>query len=76
MTVYGLPLKLHLAKSKAEAVDLLSTTLAFQGSSEAIAAVALVDVVMESASSSARRARPIRPAPPSLGWASARPECI
>jgi CheY-like chemotaxis protein len=47
VTVYGLPLKLHLAKSKAEAVDLLSTTLAFQGSSEAIAAVALVDVVME-----------------------------
>ncbi len=45
--VYGLPLKIHTAKSKAEAIELLKGPLALQGSSEPIVAVALVDVVME-----------------------------
>ncbi len=45
--VYGLPLKIYTAKSKAEAIALLKNSLILQGSSEPIVAVALVDVVME-----------------------------
>jgi CheY-like chemotaxis protein len=45
--VYGLPLRIHTAKSKSEAIDLLKGPLSLQGSSEPIVAVALVDVVME-----------------------------
>src|SRR5690349_16199608 len=48
VTVYGLPIKIHTAASKAEAIELLKGPLSFQGSSEPIVAVALVDVVMES----------------------------
>jgi CheY-like chemotaxis protein len=48
VVVYGLPVKIHSARSKAEAVDLLNGPLTLQGSSEPIVAVALVDVVMES----------------------------
>lgn len=46
--VYGLPVKIHTASSKAEAIELLKGPLSLQGSSEPIVAVALVDVVMES----------------------------
>ncbi len=45
--VYGLPLKIYTAASKAEAIELLKGPLTLQGSSEPIVAVALVDVVME-----------------------------
>ena len=45
--VYGLPVKIHTASSKAEAIEMLKGTLALQGSTEPIVAVALVDVVME-----------------------------
>lgn len=45
--VYGLPLKIHTAGSKAEAIELLNGPLTLQGSTEPIVAVALVDVVME-----------------------------
>lgn len=45
--VYGLPLKIHTARSKAEAIELLKGPLALQGSTEPIVAVAFVDVVME-----------------------------
>jgi CheY-like chemotaxis protein len=48
VTVYGLPVKIHSAASKAEAIELLKGPLTLQGSSEPIVAVALVDVVMES----------------------------
>ena len=48
VTVYGLPIKIHTAASKAEAIELLKGPLTLQGSSEPIVAVALVDVVMES----------------------------
>src|SRR5688572_6137839 len=48
VTVYGLPVKIHTAASKAEAIELLKGPLTLQGSSEPIVAVALVDVVMES----------------------------
>ncbi len=47
VTVYGLPLKIHTASSKAEAIELLKGPLTLQGSTEPIVAVALVDVVME-----------------------------
>ena len=46
--VYGLPLKIHTASSKAEAIKLLEGPLTLKGSTEPIVAVALVDVVMES----------------------------
>ncbi|MBC7878213.1 MAG: response regulator receiver protein [Anaerolineales bacterium] len=46
--VYGLPVKIHTASSKAEAIELLKGPLSLQGSLEPIVAVALVDVVMES----------------------------
>jgi CheY-like chemotaxis protein len=45
--VYGLPVKIYTAASKAEAVQLIKGPLTLQGSSEPIVAVALVDVVME-----------------------------
>jgi hypothetical protein len=45
-TVYGLPLRLHTAESKAEAVELLKTTLGTQAGSSPLA-VAFIDVVME-----------------------------
>lgn len=45
--VYGLPVNIHTASSKAEAIELLKGSLALQGSLEPIVAVALVDVVME-----------------------------
>lgn len=48
VTVYGLPVKIYTASSKAEAIELLKGPLTLQGSSEPICAVALVDVVMES----------------------------
>jgi CheY-like chemotaxis protein len=48
VTVYGLPVKIHTASSKAEAIELLKGPLTLQGSTEPIVAVALVDVVMES----------------------------
>jgi CheY-like chemotaxis protein len=46
--VYGLPIKIYTARSKAEALGLLRGSLRLQGASEPILAVALVDVVMES----------------------------
>ena len=48
VTVYGLPVKIHTAAGKPEAIELLKGPLTLQGSSESIVAVALVDVVMES----------------------------
>ena len=45
--VYGLPVRIHTAASKAEAIELLKGPLALQGSTEPIVAVALIDVVME-----------------------------
>jgi CheY-like chemotaxis protein len=48
VTVFGLPVKIHTAGSKAQAIELLKGPLALLGSSEPIVAVALVDVVMES----------------------------
>jgi CheY-like chemotaxis protein len=47
VTVYGLPIKIHTAKSKAEAIALLNGPLTLLGSTEPIVAVALIDVVME-----------------------------
>ena len=47
VTVYGLPLKIHTAASKAEAIDKLNTTLALPGAPEGACAVAFIDVVME-----------------------------
>lgn len=46
-TVYGLPIKLYTASSKADALDLLSSTLTLQGRFHHLA-VAFIDVVMES----------------------------
>ncbi|MFN8382585.1 MAG: response regulator [Anaerolineales bacterium] len=48
VTVYGLPIKIHTAGSKAEAIKLLEGPLTLQGSIEPIVAVAFIDVVMES----------------------------
>lgn len=45
--VYGLPVVVHTARSKAEALTALSTTLALAGAPEGRCAVALIDVVME-----------------------------
>ena len=45
--VYGLPLKLHMASSKADAISLLNGPLVMEGLTERSAAVALIDVVME-----------------------------
>src|SRR5690349_16385645 len=45
--VYGLPVKLHMASSKAEAISLLNGSLVMPGLTERAAAVALIDVVME-----------------------------
>lgn len=47
MKVYDLPLKIHTAASKAEAIELLNTKLAVSGLPGATVAVALIDVVME-----------------------------
>jgi CheY-like chemotaxis protein len=47
-TVYGLPIKIHTAHSKAEAIELLNGPLAIQGIAEGSLAVAFIDVVMES----------------------------
>jgi CheY-like chemotaxis protein len=46
--VYGLPIKIFTAQSKAQAIDLLHTDLAVQGVPEGSLAVAFIDVVMES----------------------------
>ncbi len=46
MTVFGLPLKIYTAQSKAEALALLKTTLTMQHGVNVVA-VALIDVVME-----------------------------
>src|SRR5688500_2822931 len=46
-TVYGLPLRIHTASSKAEAVDLLHGPLAIPGVPEGALSVALIDIVME-----------------------------
>jgi CheY-like chemotaxis protein len=46
--VYGLPIKIHTAKSKAEAMDLLNTTFAIKDVPEGSLTVGLIDVVMES----------------------------
>jgi CheY-like chemotaxis protein len=47
VTVYGLPIKIHTARSKAEAIEKLNTTLALPGAAEGACAVAFIDVVME-----------------------------
>lgn len=47
VSVYGIPLKIHPARSKAEAIELLHTELAIDGFKEGSMAVALIDVVME-----------------------------
>ena len=46
-TVYGLPLKIYTAESKAEAVHLQNSTFAMQGQLSPLA-IAIIDVVMES----------------------------
>jgi CheY-like chemotaxis protein len=46
--VYGLPVRIHTASSKLDAIELLNGPLTLPGSSQPIVAVALVDVVMES----------------------------
>ena len=47
MKVFGVPLRLHLATSKAEALELLNGPLATQLPGFSLASVALIDVVME-----------------------------
>jgi CheY-like chemotaxis protein len=47
MRVYDLPLKIHTAPGKAEAIELLNTKLAVSEKPGATVAVALIDVVME-----------------------------
>jgi len=47
VTVYGLPIRIYTAGSKAEALELLRGPLLVHGASKPIVAVALVDVVME-----------------------------
>jgi CheY-like chemotaxis protein len=47
VTVFGLPLKIHTAASKAAAIGLLNQELALAGAAEGTCAVAFVDVVME-----------------------------
>ena len=47
MRVYDLPLKIHTAASKSQAIELLNTKLTVSGMSGATVAVALIDVVME-----------------------------
>lgn len=48
MRVYDLPLKIHTATSRAQAVELLNNKLSVAGLPGALVAVALIDVVMES----------------------------
>ena len=45
--VYDLPLRIFTAKNKAEAIELLNTKLATPGLPGGLAAVAFIDVVME-----------------------------
>src|SRR5512145_593669 len=45
--VYDLPLRIFTAKNKAEAIELLNTKLATPGMPGGLAAVAFIDVVME-----------------------------
>jgi CheY-like chemotaxis protein len=47
VTVFGLPLKIHTARSKAEAIEVLNGRLSLAGAAEGICAVAFIDVVME-----------------------------
>jgi CheY-like chemotaxis protein len=47
MRVYDLPLKIHTAPGRTEAIELLNTKLAVSGAPGATVAVALIDVVME-----------------------------
>ena len=47
MRVYDLPLKIHTAAGKAQAIELLNSKLAVSGMPGATVAVALIDVVME-----------------------------
>ena len=47
MKVYDLPLKIHTAPGKTQAIELLNTKLAVAGVPGATVAVALIDVVME-----------------------------
>lgn len=47
VSVYGLPIKIHTAASKAAAIELLGTRLALKGAPEGTLAAALIDVVME-----------------------------
>ncbi len=47
MRVYDLPLRIHTAANKAQAIDLLNTKLTVAGAPGATVAVALIDVVME-----------------------------
>lgn len=47
MRVYDLPLKIHTAASKAEAIELLNGKLSVSGMPGATVSVALIDVVME-----------------------------
>ena len=47
VTVYGLPVRIYTATSKAEAIELMRGPLRMKGSTEPIVAVALIDVVME-----------------------------
>lgn len=46
--VYGLPVKVHLANSKADAIELLHNTFHIPGIPDGMLAVAVIDVVMES----------------------------
>ena len=45
--VYDLPLRIHTAKNKTEAIELLNTKLATSGMPGGLVAVAFIDVVME-----------------------------
>jgi CheY-like chemotaxis protein len=47
VTVFGLPIKIHTARGKAEAIEVLNTRLSLAGAAEGICAVAFIDVVME-----------------------------
>ena len=46
--VYGLPIKLHTAASKAEAIEVLKRPSSIRMGIESALAVAFIDVVMES----------------------------
>src|SRR5258708_14934217 len=59
--VNGAPLKIHTARSKAEALELLNTQLLTKGGFSNIH-VALIDVVMETATAGLELCEPIRAA--------------